>query len=82
MPPTTARISGCRARSSPGSPDLSLDASALRTPDLAPPHSWPGSRVLVTGRPRQRLIGAEELGDRLDAPSGRRTRERGGGRPP
>ncbi|MFD3650852.1 NACHT domain-containing protein [Streptomyces cyaneofuscatus] len=54
----------------PGLSRLSLDASALRMLDLTPLHSWPGLRVQVTGLPRQRLIGAEELGDRLNAPSG------------
>lgn len=54
----------------PGVTDLRLDASALRVLDLTPLHSWPDLRVRVTGLPRQRLIGAEELGDRLDAPSG------------
>ncbi|MFJ7326382.1 NACHT domain-containing protein [Streptomyces cyaneofuscatus] len=54
----------------PGVTDLRLDASALRVLDLTPLHSWPDLRVRVTGLPRQRLIGAEELGDRLTAPSG------------
>ncbi|WP_433399329.1 NACHT domain-containing protein [Streptomyces sp. CA-146814] len=54
----------------PGVTDLRLDASVLRVLDLTPLHSWPGLQVRVTGLPRQRLIGAEELGDRLDAPSG------------
>lgn len=54
----------------PGLSHLSLHASALRVLDLTPLHSWPGLQVRVTGLPRQRLIGAEELGDRLDAPSG------------
>ncbi|MFJ2107714.1 NACHT domain-containing protein [Streptomyces microflavus] len=54
----------------PGVTHLRLDASALRVLDLTPLHSWPGLRVLVTGLPGQRLIGAQELGDRLDAPPG------------
>jgi len=54
----------------PGVTRLDLDASALRVLDLTPLHSWPGLRVRVMGLPQQRLIGAEELGDRLDASSG------------
>ncbi|MFC8283816.1 NACHT domain-containing protein [Streptomyces cyaneofuscatus] len=54
----------------PGVTRLRLDASALRVLDLTPLHSWPGLRVLVTGLPGQRLIGAPELGDRLNAPPG------------
>ncbi|MFJ9529570.1 NACHT domain-containing protein [Streptomyces cyaneofuscatus] len=54
----------------PGVTRLRLDASALRVLDLTPLHSWPGLRVLVTGLPGQRLIGAPELGDRLHAPPG------------
>ncbi|WP_456316982.1 NACHT domain-containing protein [Streptomyces microflavus] len=54
----------------PGVTQLSLDASALRVLDLTPLHSWPGLRVLVTGLPGQRLIGVQELGDRLHAPPG------------
>lgn len=54
----------------PGVTCLRLDASALRVLDLTPLHSWPGLRVLVTGLPGQRLIGAPELGDRLTAPPG------------
>lgn len=54
----------------PGVTHLRLDASALRVLDLTPLHSWSGLRVLVTGLPGQRLIGAQELGDRLEAPPG------------
>ncbi|MYX14608.1 NACHT domain-containing protein [Streptomyces sp. SID8374] len=54
----------------PGVAHLSLEASALRVLDLTPLHTWPGLRVQVTGLSQQRLIGAEELGDRLNAPPG------------
>lgn len=54
----------------PGVTQLGLDASALRVLDLTPLHSWPGLRVQVTGLSRQRLIGAEELGNRLNASPG------------
>ncbi|MGW1204104.1 NACHT domain-containing protein [Streptomyces cyaneofuscatus] len=54
----------------PGVTDLGLDASALRVLDLTPLHSWPGLRVQVTGLSRPRLIGAEELGSRLNASPG------------
>ncbi|MEV8048413.1 hypothetical protein [Streptomyces bacillaris] len=49
---------------------LRLDASARRVLDLTPLHSWPGLRVQVNGLTRGRLIGAEELGDRLNASPG------------
>ncbi|WP_415957578.1 NACHT domain-containing protein [Streptomyces sp. 021-4] len=54
----------------PGVADLGLDASGLHVLDLTPLHSWPGLRVQVVGLPRQRLIGAEELGDRLSTSPG------------
>lgn len=49
----------------PGVTRLTLDASAGRVLDLAPLHSWPGLRVMVTGLGRQHVIGAKELGDGL-----------------
>lgn len=54
----------------PGVTHLRLDASARRVLDLTPLHSWPGLRVQVNGLTRGRLIGAEELGDRLNASPG------------
>ncbi|WNF27719.1 NACHT domain-containing protein [Streptomyces sp. C11-1] len=54
----------------PGVTRLTLDASARRVLDLTALHSWPGLRVGVTGLTERRLIGAEELGNRLYAPRG------------
>ncbi|MGW5293117.1 hypothetical protein [Streptomyces bacillaris] len=54
----------------PGVTHLRLDASARRVLDLTPLHSWPGLRVQVNELTRGRLIGAEELGDRLNASPG------------
>nr|WP_202547176.1 serine protease [Streptomyces sp. SID2119] len=54
----------------PGVTDLTLHASGLHVLDLTPLHFWPGLRVRVTGLSRQRLIGAEELGSRLNASLG------------
>ncbi|MFE6702042.1 NACHT domain-containing protein [Streptomyces sp. NPDC057718] len=49
----------------PGVTDLTVDASARRVLDLSSLHAWPDLRVEVTGLRQSRLIGAEELGDRL-----------------
>ncbi|MFF3092795.1 NACHT domain-containing protein [Streptomyces cyaneofuscatus] len=49
----------------PGVARLTLNASRRSALDLTPLHAWTNLRVRVTGLPRARLIGAEELGDRL-----------------
>ncbi|MGW0644885.1 NACHT domain-containing protein [Streptomyces badius] len=49
----------------PGVTDLTLKASQRRVLDLTSLHTWPDLRVEVTGLDESRLIGAEELGDRL-----------------
>ncbi|MFB8139709.1 NACHT domain-containing protein [Streptomyces parvus] len=49
----------------PGVTDLTVDASERRVLDLTSLHTWPDLRVKVTGLGEPRLIGAEELGDRL-----------------
>lgn len=54
----------------PGVRHLRPDVSARRVLDLTPLHSWPGLQVQVLGLTRQHLIGAEELGNRLNASPG------------
>ncbi|WP_339152855.1 NACHT domain-containing protein [Streptomyces sp. F41] len=54
----------------PGVRHLRLDVSARRVLDLTPLHSWPGLQVQVLGLTRQHLIGAEELGNRLNISPG------------
>ncbi|SCF71786.1 serine protease [Streptomyces sp. Cmuel-A718b] len=49
----------------PGVTNLIVDASERRVLDLTSLHTWPNLRVQVTGLGESRLIGAEELGDRL-----------------
>ncbi|MFJ6611754.1 NACHT domain-containing protein [Streptomyces sp. NPDC091289] len=49
----------------PGVTRLTVDASARRVLDLTSLHTWPDLQVRVTGLGQPRLIGAEELGDRL-----------------
>ncbi|MER6769966.1 NACHT domain-containing protein [Streptomyces bacillaris] len=49
---------------------LALDASALHILDLTPLHSWPDLQVRVSGLAKERLIGAEELGNRLNISPG------------
>ncbi|MFF8986182.1 NACHT domain-containing protein [Streptomyces globisporus] len=49
----------------PGVTNLTLDASERRVLDLTSLRTWPNLRVEVTGLRESRLIGAEELGDRL-----------------
>ncbi|WP_098899300.1 serine protease [Streptomyces sp. st77] len=49
----------------PGVTKLKVDASERRVLDLTSLHTWPDLRVEVTGLRESRLIGAEELGDRL-----------------
>ncbi|MFJ3972340.1 NACHT domain-containing protein [Streptomyces parvus] len=49
----------------PGITNLVVDASERRVLDLTSLHSWPDLHVEVTGLRQSRLIGAEELGDRL-----------------
>ncbi|MFD0424398.1 NACHT domain-containing protein [Streptomyces parvus] len=49
----------------PGVTSLIVEASERRVLDLTSLHTWPGLRVEVTGLGESRLIGAEELGDRL-----------------
>ncbi|MEU6618175.1 NACHT domain-containing protein [Streptomyces parvus] len=49
----------------PGVTDLIVEASERRVLDLTSLHTWPDLRVKVTGLGEPRLIGAEELGDRL-----------------
>lgn len=48
---------------------LTLDASANRVVDLTALHTWPGLEVWVEKLGDARLIGAGELGDRLNATS-------------
>ncbi|MFF3032635.1 NACHT domain-containing protein [Streptomyces rubiginosohelvolus] len=49
----------------PAVTDLTVNASERRVLDLTSLHTWPGLRVKVTGLGESRLIGSEELGDRL-----------------
>ncbi|WP_432023533.1 NACHT domain-containing protein [Streptomyces parvus] len=49
----------------PGVTVLTVDASERRVLDLTSLHTWPDLRVEVTGLRGSRLIGAEELDDRL-----------------
>ncbi|MFJ5868145.1 NACHT domain-containing protein [Streptomyces parvus] len=49
----------------PGVTNLIVDASERRVLDLTSLHTWPDLRVHVTGLGESRLIGAEELDDRL-----------------
>ncbi|MFE7140541.1 NACHT domain-containing protein [Streptomyces sp. NPDC057644] len=49
----------------PGVKNLTVEASERRVLDLTSLHTWPDLRVEVTGLRQSRLIGTEELGDRL-----------------
>ncbi|MCX4508212.1 serine protease [Streptomyces anulatus] len=49
----------------PGVTGLTVNASERHVLDLTSLHTWPDLRVEVTGLGKSRLIGAEELGDRL-----------------
>ncbi|MGW8486853.1 NACHT domain-containing protein [Streptomyces sp. NPDC055886] len=49
----------------PGVTKLVVNASERRVLDLTSLHTWPDLQVEVTGLRQSRLIGAEELGDRL-----------------
>ncbi|MEV1048992.1 NACHT domain-containing protein [Streptomyces sp. NPDC049916] len=59
---------GLLRRLFPGVARLTVDASARHVLDLTSLHAWPDLRVRVRGLERPRLIGAEELGDRLVTP--------------
>ncbi|NEE37600.1 NACHT domain-containing protein, partial [Streptomyces sp. SID7982] len=63
--PPHAEDIGTLCRLFPGVTRLTVDASARHVLDLTALHAWPGLQIRVNGLERPRLIGAEELGDRL-----------------
>ncbi|MGW9245414.1 NACHT domain-containing protein [Streptomyces badius] len=63
--PHHGRDMGMLRKLFPGVTNLIVEASERRVLDLTSLHFWPDLRVEVTGLGESRLIGAEELGDRL-----------------
>ncbi|MEV8229228.1 NACHT domain-containing protein [Streptomyces sp. NPDC079167] len=65
--PPSGEDVGCLREIFPAVTRLTLSSSAQGAPlDLTPLHDWPGLHVAVAGAHKPSLVGAEELGSRLD----------------